>query len=546
MAEEAVIFPDQPLFMVDRGWQRRKKRAGKNSPRAVHERELDLQPSRVPEVTITVAKGPGSTRSTSSPERKNDQTPAKGKAKQPAPIQFMNYEPPRPKRKQQHGPKERAQSRPSSTGKSLGDDTAMKPRDLPRDLFILKQSLRGTATALYSVIDPEVSSFQEFVSYCECPLRQVWLRCTPPADSRPDPTRLAAAMYPITKTVTLTHNPIATFWFPAVVNDEVSLHTVLFSCAMHFFLGSGQLTFRDSDLLMKVILNRLNRRLHEGKYSDLTIGAVSCLALCENHLGNHTKWKMHAAGMSEMVRVRGGFRSVRDVLHMKIYRADTIGAVDTLTHPNFPRPIRTTESLFAVLAIEPPSAPIEAMLVDLGLTQTVLNALVDLSYLCHALNQAAEKRMPVDPLAFDEDVTCIQHDLLRSISPNQEAVERLCVITALIFMQTLTREVPFTRLCSSHISKQLKEALPAVDAAKAPALLIYWMLFMGGLVSKDTSDRLWFRKRLMDFQQLRNDWAQWTHVKAQLQKVFWVDNLQDAFGLELWHDIDPSSQPACQ
>ncbi|KIW67789.1 hypothetical protein PV04_07017 [Phialophora macrospora] len=526
MAEEAVIFPDQPLFMVDRGWQRRKKRAAKNSPQAVHERELDLQPSRVPEVTITVAKGPGSTRSTSPPERKKDHRLAKAQAKQHAPIQFMNYEPPTSKKKQQHGPGGRAQTGTVHTGKSLYHDTAMKPKDIPRDLFILKKSLPGTATALYSVIDPEVSSFQEFVGYY--------------------PTRMAAAMYPITKTVTLTHNPIETFWFPAVVKDEVSLHAILFSCAMHYFLGSGQLTFRDSDLLMKVILNRLNRRLHEGKYSDLTIGAVSCLALCENHLGNHPRWKMHAAGMSEMVRVRGGFQNVRDVLHMKIYRADTIGAVDTLTHPNFPRPTRTTQSLFDVLAIMPPANPIEPTLVNLGLTQTVLNALVELSHLCHALNQAAEKRIPVDPLAFDEDVTCIQHDLLRSISPDQEAVERLCVITALIFVQTLTREVPFTRLCSSHISTQLKEALPAVKTAKAPARLIFWILFMGGLVSKDTSERVWFRQKLTDFQQLQNDWVQWENVKARLQTVFWVNNLQDAFGLELWHDIDPSNRPACQ
>ncbi|ETI21849.1 hypothetical protein G647_05918 [Cladophialophora carrionii CBS 160.54] len=524
MAEEAVIFPDQPLFMVDRGWQRRKKRAGKNSPQAVYERELVLQPSRVPEVTITVANRPGSATSTPPPDRENRQKPAKSDSKQPVHIQFMKYEPPPPKRKQQHGAKERTQTGASSTGKPLCNETTMRSRGVSQDLFTLKPSLPGTATALYLVIDPEVSSFQEFVGYY--------------------PTRLAASMYPITKAVTLTHNPIETFWFPAVVKDEVSLHTILFSCAMHYFLGSGQLTFRDSDLLVKAILSRLNRRLHEGKYSDLTIGAVSCLALCENHLGNHPKWKMHAAGMSEMVRVRGGFQNVRDVLHMKIYRADTVGAVDTLTHPNFPRPVRTTKSLFGMLAIEPPRTPIEALFVDLGLTQTVLNALVELSHLCHALNQAAGERIPVDPMAFDEDVTCIQHDLLRSISPDQEAVERLCVITALIFIQTLTREVPFTRLCSSHVSKQLKEALPALDAGKAPARLIYWMLFMGGLVSQDTSEKIWFRKRLRDFHRLRNDLVRWENVKAELQKVFWVDALQEAFGLEVWHDIDATHQLA--
>ena len=327
-----------------------------------------------------------------------------------------------------------------------------------------------------------------------------------------------------------------------MVEDEVSLHAILFSCAVHYYLNSGQVTSRSLDLLMKVILNRLNGRLQDRMYSDLTIGAVSCLALCENYLGNHHKWKMHVTGMSEMVRERGGFQNVRDALHMKIYRADTIGAVDTLTCPNFPRPIRTTKSLFSLLKLEPPNPPVKTLLADLSLPKTVLDALVELSYLCHALNHAAEKLVPVDPEAFDEDVTCIQDDLLRSLTPQQEGVQRLCVITALIFMQTLTREVPFTRLCSSHISKQLKEALPALDATRVPARLIYWMLFMGGLVSSDTNERLWYRKRLGDFQQLRNNLGHWDNVKAQLQEVFWVDSVQETLGLDLWHDINIPSQ----
>ncbi|KAJ9607601.1 hypothetical protein H2200_007679 [Cladophialophora chaetospira] len=521
MAEEAVIFPDKPLFMVDRGWQRRKKRAVKTASQTIHERELNLQPSRVPEVTITVAKGPGGTRSNSPPETKNHPVPIKSSHTQSVPIQFMNYEPPKPKKQRQPGSRPCPRNGQAATHMPRKWAAATKPEITREDLFVLKQSLPGTATSLYSVIDPEVSSFQEFISYY--------------------PTRLATAMYPISKSVPLTYNPIETVWFPAVVKDEVSLHAILFSCAMHYFLDSGQLTFRNSDVLMKVILNRLNGRLQDCKYSDLTIGAVSCLALCENHLGNHQKWKMHATGMSEMVRVRGGFQNVRDVLHMKIYRADTIGAVDTLTHPNFPRPNRSAQRLFSWLGLEAPDPPVTTMLADLGLRKTVLGALVELSYLCHALNHAADKSIPIDPLAFDEDVTSIQHDLLRSLTPQQEGVERLCVITALIFIQTLTREVPFTKLCSGHISKQLKKGFRALDAARAPARLIFWMLFMGGFVSSDTSERFWFQRRLGDFLQLRNDLTDWRDVKTELQKVFWVDSVQETLGLDLWDDINVHS-----
>ena len=344
-------------------------------------------------------------------------------------------------------------------------------------------------------------------------------------------------MYPISKTVPLTYNPIETIWFPAVLKDPVALHAILFSSAMLYFLSAGQATFKDSDLLMKIILRELNHRVQRGNYSDLTIGAISCLALCDSHLGNHDRWKMHASGMSEMVRARGGFGTIEDVLHAKIYRADTIGAVDTLSPPNFPRPIRVTKTLYATMKLKITTPPVKALLVDLGLTKSVLDALMELGYLCHTLNLAASEKMTISPLPFDEDVTCIQHDLLRSLSPTQDSVEKLCAITTLIFVQTLTREIPFTKRCSSDISKQLKDNFPAINVAKAPARLIFWMLFMGGLVSVDTEEKLWFRERLRDFRQLRGDLKTWESVEAELQKVFWVDQALEGFGLDLWQDI---------
>ena len=156
-----MIFPDQPLFMVDRGWQRSKKRAGKNSSQTSYEGELDLQPSRVPEVTITVAKGPAGSKSVSPPDSKKDQAPTRGKPKRSAPVQFMNYEPLKSKRKQQQ------RSQQHLPKKTPFKAPLLQPEDISQDLFVFKQSLPGTATALYSVIDPEVSSFQTFVSYCK-------------------------------------------------------------------------------------------------------------------------------------------------------------------------------------------------------------------------------------------------------------------------------------------------------------------------------------------------------------------------------------------
>lgn len=166
MAEEAVIFPPQSLFMVDRGWQRRKKKGGaKDSPFTEH--ELDLQASRVPEITITVAKGSGDTRSTSPPETKNEQAQARSNSQQSGSIQFMTYEPQKLNRRRQQGLKDRKQAKQSDKGRTSCPSDAVGHAAIQKDVFTLKQSLPGTATALFPVVDPEVGCFQEYLSYCK-------------------------------------------------------------------------------------------------------------------------------------------------------------------------------------------------------------------------------------------------------------------------------------------------------------------------------------------------------------------------------------------
>lgn len=77
------------------------------------------------------------------------------------------------------------------------------------------------------------------------------------------------------------YNTLQKIWLPAAVMDEVLLHTILFACALHLHHVSEYHEFKDASLLMKVILDKLNRRLRTKILSDATIGAVSCLAMCE-------------------------------------------------------------------------------------------------------------------------------------------------------------------------------------------------------------------------------------------------------------------------
>lgn len=165
MAEEAVIFPSQPLFMVDRGWQRHKKRSKKGAPFG----EMNLQASRVPEVTITVMKEPDDHTSTSSSRGNGNRKRAKSYKKKPVRLQFMSYEPPEKEKKGKNRNKPAGGVKQESLSE-VGLAINIQSRKLRIASPILKQSVSGALSPLYTLVDPEVDAFQTFVHYCRCSL----------------------------------------------------------------------------------------------------------------------------------------------------------------------------------------------------------------------------------------------------------------------------------------------------------------------------------------------------------------------------------------
>ncbi|EXJ77543.1 hypothetical protein A1O3_09770 [Capronia epimyces CBS 606.96] len=521
---EAVIYPVQPLFMVDRSWQRRKKRE-KKGPDSRFGSDGRQPLCRVPDVTITLADGPAGARVPSVLDRARSQDVS-------TEVQFVIYEPPRAETRPQQnrhekwsqdvGSNTKCRRKKRENGRAAPVSNDQEQTGTLPPLPTLQQPVHGTASPLYTVIDPIASAFQDFVGYYS--------------------TRLAIAIFPISKYIPFQYNPVQTVWLPAALTDEVLLHTILYSSALHHAATSQYVNFRDSEVLMKVILNRLNRRLSAGTLSAVTIGAVSCLALCENQLGSHGKWAMHTSGMSEMIRVGGGISSIPDAMRMKIYRADIIGAVDTLSQPSLHRPARTSFPLYKVMELDVQlNEALYSMLVEIGMMPTLLSAIMTLSCLCQALEQAAEKQIPLDPKTYDEDIVCIQYDLLMSRSSTEDGVNESCTLAALIFVQTLTRESPFSKASSTLVSKRLRSCLTKTDPNTIPDTLLFWILFMGGLVSEATEDKAWYLSKLGQHQTSHGEPATWKDAQRDLKKIMWIERIQEQYGTKLWCQIHPSA-----
>jgi len=150
-----------------------------------------------------------------------------------------------------------------------------------RDLWSLPGNyISGSATGLYGVVDSNVSSFQDLLSYCMLrPLPSSFVQLT-----GEDPVRVGHAFYPLEGHVPFQFNPIQSVWLPLALTDEVLLHAILYATALHLWRATSGDSSRDVSTLTNIVFNGINRRLADNKLSDATVGAVSCLAMVEVRL----------------------------------------------------------------------------------------------------------------------------------------------------------------------------------------------------------------------------------------------------------------------
>ena len=230
-------------------------------------------------------------------------------------------------------------------------------------------------------------------------------------------------------------------------------------------------------------------------------------------------------------------------LRLTYTSADIAGAVDALSKPHLPPLQKTSIPLYETLKLKTThKSPLEIMLADSGLSPNIVTLLEEVSRLSLAIEHAMDTQSLLNPLLFEEETMCLQYNLLMAISWTGKDMDNACSIAALIFMQTLTRALPFTHISSHALSLELEVSLLNLEMATVPSPLMFWMLVMGGMVSTETSEKDWFRRKLRECQVSWIDKITWETTKAQLLKVIWIDTIHDKYGKGLWEE----TYSACQ
>lgn len=105
-------------------------------------------------------------------------------------------------------------------------------------------------------------------------------------------------------------------------------------------------------------------------------------------------------------------------------------------------------------------------------------------------------------------------------------------------MKTMTREMPFPPAGSRGIVHKLKSLLISIAQEPRMAPFLLWLLFMGGIASRGTTEQAWFTDSLAKAIFLHGEPPTWMIVKKSLQGILWVDMIHDVPCMQLCNEVE--------
>ena len=343
--------------------------------------------------------------------------------------------------------------------------------------------------------------------------------------------KIGRSFYPLERTAILFEfNPVGTVWLPLAITDQVLLNAILLSAAVRAITN----TETDSaSQYFVTALQSVNEKIAGGTTNDATIAAVSCLVAIEHSLGNQEKSDIHRKGMHKMIYECGGVGRIDGRLLMKIYRAEMHLCVDRLLHPVLPRLRRRVPSLRIPGSVTLLESYGEPWKLSLGLQPALSDAMGRLCGLSRVLQNSADYSYPINPRAFDEDVICVQHDLLCSLESSSSAASKACALAGLVYTKTLTRETPLEGKHSLIIAEAMKDSLGQANFGGIADDLVLWTHVMAAFAATDTKDSAWFSKRVRVSRDAMGA-RTWYAAEPHLEHIAWIRQVHSQYGQDLW------------
>lgn len=327
-------------------------------------------------------------------------------------------------------------------------------------------------------------------------------------------------------------------WCPLAFEDDAWLQNIVLFSALQHASNQELLPAQGASALMSSFLTQLNDRISRSELSDSTIASVSCLTLGEHIKGNHQIAKVHATGMAEMVRMRGGLYTIERARRSKIVRADIIRSADTLEPPMLPRLPREPLLPYGDDQTSPTKvASAIAKLSRAAMSPILISSIWTLRTICTSLDRAWAARCFLDATSYYEHVLCLNHDLLTYIPSS--AFDQALKLSTINFTQPMFRYCAYTENSCERRVQRLKYALEQLYFEHYDQDLVLWMLFTGYMSSEHTCEHDWFKERLNNIlRQIQSSiMRDWQVLKKRLQNFVWTDCLHDRLGKHFFDNL---------
>ncbi|UKZ74945.1 hypothetical protein TrVFT333_002615 [Trichoderma virens FT-333] len=302
-------------------------------------------------------------------------------------------------------------------------------------------------------------------------------------------------------------------------------------------ITQNNITLQDARSLLNEALQRLNHRISTGYFqTDETLGAIACLAMWSNSLGDLEKSWVHARGLAELVSIRGGLSSIDERLRSKMYRGILEIAVDSDNIPNtqlLSDLIDTTGvSSGKTNVIDPAKLPCSReMVMDLA------SMFHDILAMSDALQDAMMRQTKLNPEYMDSTVFGLLQRLLLCASHHMSECHNAFRICLILYMKSLTCMFERFVITSTTLVRKLQSYMESCLLTPTP--LTRWKLFIGCLAAADgTPEKQWFISSLAEClsQDMRGEDGKYT-FQNELRSILWIEFVHGKHTNAIWAQL---------
>ncbi|KAH7354665.1 hypothetical protein BKA65DRAFT_496765 [Rhexocercosporidium sp. MPI-PUGE-AT-0058] len=331
-------------------------------------------------------------------------------------------------------------------------------------------------------------------------------------------------------------NPIDSAWFPMFMTDAALFHAVLCTSAIWIRLLSGGTDEVSQGKHMLEAISLINIRLRSVDISDATITTILFLAKAEYTQKNPALWNVHMNGMKKIVEMRGGIHMLPDLIRQKIYDAELLGSLETGSVPRFHF---INNSAFG--SSETPRLISDgfAQLAECHILQGELLGIFREIEEIVCISRSGKFTTAL----FETAMFPIRYRLFcwtgeGGYDDQPSAIHQCLHHGAIIYVQSLLRKPPVRGFDLSVLSSRLKNSMLQLESCGlALDGLLIWLSLVGG-ISADGIHREWFTKKLRG---LTTGIDSWNEVRIYVGQYWWVDQIHDLLGKQLWSEVKRSS-----